>query len=393
MLVPLMESRRCRPLWNLAYRPFFLAGTVFALIAVMIWAGTLAGVSAPVPTGGMLAWHRHEMLYGFTAAIVGGFLLTAVQNWSGLPGLHGRSLQALFLIWLLGRAAWFLALPVEWLVVIEGGFLPLVTLALARPIVQRRLRNNYPIVVLVLVFTGCQWLTLAGFLRQDEPLQRQGVLAGLWLVAAMMTVLGGRVIPFFTQRGLGNMTASTPRPWLDRSCLVLSVTAALAMAAGFGQAPQWGLAVLFGCLFALHAARLLLWHDRRLWGIPLLWSLHLAYAWLAVATLGMALWHAGVNVSPSLVIHALTVGAMSGLMLAMMARVSLGHTGRPLSVPASVAAGFALLHLAALARVILPLLTPLAFSLSALCWCMALLLFVRHYLPILLQPRADGLPG
>lgn len=393
MLVQPIDSRPRQAVWALGFRPFFLGGSLFALLALLLWAGVVAGALAPTPPGGMLAWHRHEMLYGFAAAIIAGFLLTAVQNWSGIPGFSGRALQGLFLLWLLGRASWFLPLPGSLLVVVEGSFLPLVALALARPIVQRRLRNNYPIVGLVLLIAACQWLTLVGWLRQDELWQRRGVFAGLWLVAAMMTVLGGRVIPFFTRRGLGNMAPAPARPWLDRACLLLSVAVPLALASGLADTPRTGLAVLFGALFALHTARLALWHDPGLWRVPLLWSLHLAYAWIAIACLGMALWHAGVAFVPSLVTHALTVGAMSGLILAMMARVSLGHTGRPLQVPTSIAWAFALIQLAALARVVLPLFTPLGVSLSVVCWSLALLLFLRHYLPILLRPRVDGMPG
>ncbi|MGS7251100.1 NnrS family protein [Pseudomonas anuradhapurensis] len=393
MLVQPIDSRPRQAVWGLGFRPLFLGGSLFALLAVLLWAGVLAGVIAPTPAGGMLAWHRHEMLYGFAAAIVAGFLLTAVQNWSGIPGLRGRPLQGLFLLWLLGRASWFVALPGSLLVLIEGSFLPLVALALARPIVQRRLRNNYPILGLVLLIAACQWLTLAGWLRQDELWQRRGVFAGLWLVAVMMTMLGGRVIPFFTRRGLGNMTPAPARPWQDRACLLLSVAVPLAFVAGLADTPNIGLALLFGTLFALQATRLLQWHDRGLWRVPLLWSLHLAYAWLAIACLGMALWHAGVALNPSLVTHALTVGAMSGLILAMMARVSLGHTGRPLQVPKRVAWAFALMQLVTLARVLLAVFTPLGVSLAALCWSLALLLFLQHYLPILLRPRADGMPG
>ena len=393
MLVQPIDSRPRQAVWGLGFRPFFLGGSLFALLALLLWAGVLAGALAPTPAGGMLAWHRHEMLFGFAAAIIAGFLLTAVQNWSGIPGLSGRALQGLFMLWLLGRASWFLPLPGSLLVMVEGSFLPLVALALARPIVQRRLRNNYPIVGLVVLIAACQWLTLAGWLRQDELWQRRGVFAGLWLVAAMMTVLGGRVIPMFTRRGLGNMSAAPPRPWLDRACLLLSVAVPLTFATGLGDSPHTGLAVLFFALFAVHAARLVLWHDRGLWRVPLLWSLHLAYAWIALACLGMALWHAGMAVNPSLVTHALTVGAMAGLMLAMMARVSLGHTGRPLQVPASIAWAFALMQMASVARVIVPLFTPLGVSLAALCWSLALLLFLRHYLPILLRPRVDGMPG
>ena len=393
MLVQPIASRPRQAVWGLGFRPFFLGGSLFALVALLLWVGVLTGALAPDPPGGMLAWHRHEMLYGFAAAVIAGFLLTAVQNWSGIPGLSGRALQGVFLLWLLGRASWFLPLPGGLLVLIEGSFLPLVALSLARPIVQRRLRNNYPIVGLVMLIAACQWLTLAGWLRQDELWQRRGVFAGLWLVAAMMTVLGGRVIPFFTRRGLGNMSAAPARPWLDRACLVFSVAVPLAFASGLADTPRASLAVLFFALFTLHSARLVLWHDRGLWHVPLLWSLHLAYAWIALACLGMALWHAGVALNPSLVTHALTVGAMTGLILAMMARVSLGHTGRPLQVPTSIAWAFALMQLATLARVILPLFTSLGVSVSALCWSLALLLFLRHYLPILLRPRADGMPG
>ena len=392
MLVQPIASRPRQAVWGLGFRPFFLGGSLFALVALLLWVGVLTGALAPDPPGGMLAWHRHEMLYGFAAAVIAGFLLTAVQNWSGIPGLSGRALQGVFLLWLLGRASWFLPLPGGLLVLIEGSFLPLVALSLARPIVQRRLRNNYPIVGLVMLIAACQWLTLAGWLRQDELWQRRGVFAGLWLVAAMMTVLGGRVIPFFTRRGLGNMSAAPARPWLDRACLVFSVAVPLAFASGLADTPRASLAVLFFALFTLHSARLVLWHDRGLWHVPLLWSLHLAYAWIALACLGMALWHAGVALNPSLVTHALTVGAMTGLILAMMARVSLGHTGRPLQVPTSMAWAFALMQLATLARVVLPLFSSLGVSLSALCWCLALLLFLRHYLPILLQPRTDGMP-
>ena len=393
MLVQPIASRPRQAVWGLGFRPFFLGGSLFALVALLLWVGVLTGALAPDPPGGMLAWHRHEMLYGFAAAVIAGFLLTAVQNWSGIPGLSGRALQGVFLLWLLGRASWFLPLPGGLLVLIEGSFLPLVALSLARPIVQRRLRNNYPIVGLVMLIAACQWLTLAGWLRQDELWQRRGVFAGLWLVAAMMTVLGGRVIPFFTRRGLGNMSAAPARPWLDRACLVFSVAVPLAFASGLADTPRASLAVLFFALFTLHSARLVLWHDRGLWHVPLLWSLHLAYAWIALACLGMALWHAGVALNPSLVTHALTVGAMTGLILAMMARVSLGHTGRPLQVPTSMVWAFALMQLATLARVVLPLFSSLGVSLSALCWCLALLLFLRHYLPILLQPRTDGMPG
>ncbi|QXI36530.1 NnrS family protein [Pseudomonas xantholysinigenes] len=393
MLVQPVTARPRQALWALGFRPFFLGGSLFALLALLLWAGVLVGALQPNPPGGMLAWHRHEMLFGFAAAIIAGFLLTAVQNWSGIPGLGGRPLQGLFLLWLLGRASWFLLLPAWLILLIQGAFLPLVALALARPIIRRRLRNNYPIVILVLLIGACQWLTLAGWLTQNETWQRRGVLAGLWLVAAMMSVLGGRVIPFFTRRGLGNLSPTPARPWLDRACLACSVALPLSYVVGLNDRPQPPMALLFAALALLHGARLVLWHDRGLWRVPLLWSLHLAYAWLIPACLGLALWHAGVAINPSLATHALTVGAMTGLIVAMMARVSLGHTGRPLQVPRSIGWAFALIQLAALARVLVVPFTSLALELSVLLGSGALLIFLWHYLPILTRPRVDGMPG
>ena len=393
MLIQPITARPRQVLWALGFRPFFLGGSLFAFLALLLWAGTLTGTLQLSPSGGMLAWHRHEMLYGFAAAIVAGFLLTAVQNWSGIPGLSGRPLVGLFLLWLLARASWFLPLPPTLLILLQGAFLPLVAVALARPIIQRRLRNNYPIVVLILLLSACQWLTLAGWLTHDERWQRRGVLAGLWLVAAMMSVIGGRVIPFFTRRGLGNMAPAPTRPWLDRTCLAASVALPVSYLAGANDTPQPLMALLFGALAMLHGIRLVLWHDRGIWRVPLLWSLHLAYAWLVPACLGLALWHAGVDINPSLAAHALTVGAMTGLIVAMMARVSLGHTGRPLQVPRSIGWAFALIQLTALARVALVPFTSLGLGLSVLLGCAAFLLFLWHYLPILMRPRVDGMPG
>ncbi|WP_194790819.1 NnrS family protein [Pseudomonas sp. UFMG81] len=393
MLVQPVTARPRQPVWALGFRPFFLGGSIFALLALLLWAGVLTGVLQPAPPGGMLAWHRHEMLFGFAVAIVAGFLLTAVQNWSGIPGLSGRPLKGLFLLWLLGRASWFLPLPAWLLMTLHGAFLPLVALALARPIIQRRLHNNYPIVVLVLLLASCQWLTLAGWSTQNELLQRRGVLAGLWLIAAMMSVIGGRVIPFFTRRGLGEMSPSAAHPWLDRACLLGSVAVPLSYVTGLNDMPRPFMALLFAALALLHAARLVLWHDHRLWRLPLLWSLHLAYAWLVPACLGLALWHAGVALNPSLAAHALSVGAMTGLVVAMMARVSLGHTGRPLQVPRCIGWAFALIQLAAVARVAVAPFAPLGLGLSVLLASAGMLLFLWHYLPILLRARVDGMPG
>ena len=210
----------------------------------------------------------------------------------------------------------------------------------------------------------------------------------------MMTLIGGRVIPFFTARGLGLASQAPARPWLMWSLLGGSLAIAATIAAGLGQVPSPWLAPLFLAVAVLHGLRLWHWRDRGIWRVPLLWSLHLAYAWLVLACLGMALWHAGLlgNASPPL--HALTVGSMAGLILAMLARVSLGHTGRPLVLPRGMAAGFILLNVAALARVLLVEVWPaLSLWLAMLCWAAALLIYLGLYAPMLCRPRVDGHPG
>jgi uncharacterized protein involved in response to NO len=168
-----------------------------------------------------------------------------------------------------------------------------------------------------------------------------------------MSVSGGRVIPFFIQRGLNRPTASAAQPWLFKGLLLGGMLAALSFAAGLDNVPNRWLAVLFGLMGRLHLLRLWRWHDRGIWRVPLLWSLYLAYAWLVVAALAMALWHAGLILQQSLATHSLAVGGIGGLILAMIARVSLGHTGRPLQPSKVIALEFALLSMGAVCRVLL----------------------------------------
>lgn len=378
------------PVWRLGFRPFFLAGALFALLAVALWAAVLHGAPGLAMPGGLLAWHRHEMPFGFGLAIIAGFLLTAVQNWTGRPGLSGWPLISLFGVWLAARLAWFVPVPLAVLIGLQLTFIGLFIAQMARQLIAARQRNNYPILLVLSLLALCQSLTLAGLAMGDDSVQRQGALAALWLIAVMLSLIGGRVIPFFTQRGLGRVEAFAAHPWLDRLLLVCGVLVAALFASGHNLQAQPWLAAPFIVLSVLHGLRLWRWHLRGIWGVPLLWSLHLGYAWLLVASLGMAAWHLGWLAQPSLASHALAVGAMGGLILAMMARVSLGHTGRALQPPKAMAWAFGLLNLGALIRVA-------AGSgwlwLAAVCWGVAFVLFAWYYAPMLCQARVDGHPG
>jgi len=381
------------PLLRLGFRPFFLLGMVLAALAIPLWMWAFSGGSFPLPQGGWLAWHRHELVFGFAGAIISGFLLTAVQTWTGQPSVSGRPLGLLVGLWLLGRVSWWLPSPAL-LLAFNVLFLLAVAVVMGRLLWAVRQQRNYPIVLVLLLLACADALTLLGVTQFNDGWQRQGSLAAVWMVVAMMTLIGGRVIPFFTQRGLMRVEAVQPWPWLDWALLGGAVLAGVLTSLGWLLLPSlWagGLLLLLGIG---HAIRLCRWFDRGLLNVPLLWSLHLAYAWLVVGCVALALWHWGAPISSSQALHALTVGSVGGLILAMLARVSLGHTGRPLTLPGGFAVAFMLLNLAALVRVVgVSFAYQPALWFAALCWTLACAHYLYSYGPMLCRTRADGHPG
>ena len=383
------------PMWRLAFRPFFLAGSFFAMLAIPLWVATWTGIWPGFqPTGGWLSWHRHEMLFGFAMAIVAGFLLTAGQTWTGQPGVSGKKLMVLAGVWLLARLGWLFGLPLALMIPLDLMFLFGLTGLMVRMLWVVRQKRNYPIIAVLTLMISANVMVLCGIALSDDGLQRQGTLAGLWLVATLMSIIGGRVIPFFTQRGLGHTTAVKPLGWLDVALLVGSGLIAVFYAAGVALQQNLLLGVLFLAIAAGHLLRLVRWHDAAIWRVPLLWSLHLAMLWLVVAAAGLALWNFGLLDSSSPSLHALSVGSMSGLILAMIARVTLGHTGRSLALPSGIIGAFVLLNLGAASRVFLSGQWPLmGLWLAAICWAVAFALYIWRYAPMLVSARVDGNPG
>lgn len=383
------------PVWRLAFRPFFLAGSLFAMLAIPLWIAAWTGLWPGFqPTGGWLAWHRHEMLFGFAMAIVAGFLLTAGQTWTGQPGVSGNRLMVLAGVWLLARLGWLFGMPVAVLIPLDLLFLLGVTGLMARMLWVVKQKRNYPIIAVLSLMIGADVLVLCGVALGDDGLQRQGVLAGLWLVAALMAIIGGRVIPFFTQRGLGRTEAVKPWVWLDVGLLVSTGLIAVLYAAGVALQQNLLIGVLFLAIAAGHLLRLVRWYDKGIWQVPLLWSLHLAMLWLVVAAAGLALWNFGLLNSSSPALHALSVGSMSGLILAMIARVTLGHTGRPLELPSGIVGAFVLFNLGAASRVFMSDQWPvMGLWLAAICWALAFALYAWRYAPMLVAARVDGHPG
>lgn len=358
------------------FRPFFLLAAWYGVLAVLLWLAQYLGLftwrTGLVP----MLWHGHEMLFGFTTAVVAGFLLTAVPNWTGRPTPVGAPLGALVALWLLGRVATLTDLvPVGLAAGLDLAFLPALALALAGPLVRARKFSNLvflPILTVFAVGNGLVWSQALGW-SATAPL---GLDIGLFCALMMIAVIGGRVIPFFIRAALPE-SPTRSWPWVDRLALWSLPLAILAPPLAWVAA-------------GAHAVRLIGWHDRRLWRVPLLWVLYLGYAWLPV---GLALRASGVG--PFAALHALTAGCIGMLILGMMARVALGHTGRILRAPTLVAVAFGLVALAACLRTFGPLLAPgtIWVIASGLLWGLAFSLYGWVYFPILTRPRVDGKPG
>lgn len=388
------------PFLSYAFRPFFLLAGAFAVLAMGQWLLVLAGHPWPAAGSFSTLWHAHEMSLGFAGAVVAGFLLTAVATWTGRPPVQGGWLLLLALAWLAGRGAMLFAeaLPAGIVATLDLAFPVSLALLATREIVAGRSRRNYGVLALAWLLVGLTLLYHAaalGFLPESADRDVERVVAWLLVhvLVVLVAVIGGRVIPAFTtnwlkQRGVTRLPKALP--WLERVILPLTVVAGLSQA----LFPEGALTAL-ACLLAglCHARRLAGWRGLATRAEPLLLVLHVAYAWLAIGFLLLAATAAGARLPGSAALHALTVGAVAGMILGMMTRVALGHTGRMLIAARSTVLAYLLLGLATLARVFGPAVEPLAstaFLWSGALWMAAFTLFLWTYLPILLGPRADA---
>ncbi len=390
------------PAFALGFRPFFLAAAVFAVLAIAVWMADTLGAALPTvvdPGLSPMAWHGHEMIYGYAMAVVAGFLLTASRNWTGRQTLHGWPLFGLCLIWALARllpfvpAAWALpAMAVSDLVFDAG-----IMLAVLRPILAARLWPQIGLwSKLVFLLLGNLAFYLGAFDRLEDG-GRIGLFIGLYLILSLILTLARRLLPFFIERtvAMDGGEAFTPRNerWLDVTVIFLML--GLMIADVFIGQPVLT-ALLAAALAGLHGRRLAAWHHPIVWRHPLLWVLFLAYAWIIAGFTLFAL----TPFAPGwrmLAIHAFAYGGIGLMTLGMMARVSLGHTGRDIHrPPAGLRQAFALLVIGTICRVALPVFTgetTLWIVASQIAWIVAFAIFVRDTLPILTRPRIDGRPG
>lgn len=357
-----------------------------------------------------MIWHAHEMIYGYSLAVIAGFLLTAIKNWTGLQTLNGYPLGLLFLLWASAR---FLPLfgdsvSIEMIAFVDLLFGACLTIAAAYPILQVKLWRNVGIVLILLLLLTGNIIFYLGVLGIVPEGIHWGLYFGLYLILTLIFVMTRRVMPMFIQNGVEYPVKLINRNWLDKFSLVLFIvywlTDLFAPATLLPDTIIQSLALkgqitalLAIMLFVLHSIRLFGWYTPGIWNKPLLWILFLAYASMTFAFALKALsWF--FNLPPSLAIHAFTIGGIGMITIGMMARVALGHTGRNVFDPPRILFWmFILLFLGAVFRVILPLLTTSYYSLwiglSQVLWITSFLMFFFTYFSVLIRQRPDGAPG
>jgi uncharacterized protein involved in response to NO len=372
-------------LWDLGFRPFYLLASSFSALSVALWALQFSGLVPYAYLQGPM-WHAHEMLFGFTLAVVTGFLLTAGQNWSGQPTPKGAYLAALAILWVAGRV--LVHLPWGWLAALVNVAFPLsVALALGIPLFRARNRRNYFFVVLLLVMGLAQFgvhLNALGVLRMPGW---AGIALAMDVMLFVLSVMGGRVIPMFTNNAIPGAKAIR-NPWVEK--LALGSILMIGLADSLHVTGTW-LAVLAALAMLAHLIRLWLWQPWKTLNTPLVWVLHGAYAWL-VLHLAFRAMAAMDWISASAPTHALTAGAIGSMVIGMMTRTALGHTGRKLVAGAAEVTCYALIAAAAVIRVFVPFLNPgwltYAVVVSALMWSASFALYTWKYWPVLSR---DGL--
>ncbi|MFC3679417.1 NnrS family protein [Bacterioplanoides pacificum] len=390
-----IQSCLQQPLLELAFRPFFLLAAALSVMALLAWAAVLNGITGWQPALlSPLLWHIHEMLFGFALTVACAFLLTAVQTWTGQRSMHGAMLLVLIIVWLVIR---FLVWQPWW------GFSPLLfTLVMTLQLSWWALmigffgwllwrsgsRRNYQFIVMLLMIAALHLVFLA--LAQGDYLNQALHLSHsvLMFFSVMISVIAGRVIPMFTRNGcrMAGISARVEEtPAINRALMLLLPPTAVCFLCSYWWPLNTLTAVLLFVVGGLHLLRNMYWAPLATLTQPLLWSLQLSYFCLGLSfvMLGVSLISDVLPFSSAL--HLLTLGTLGGMILAMISRVSLGHTGRPLQVSNWIRAAFLLIFCAAAFRLILPLAgyALSGWNLAVVCWCLAFSLFLYRYFPVL----------
>lgn len=379
------------PFLSYSFRPFFLLNALFALAIVIVWVLVLQGKGpATLPANTML-WHGHEMLVGFAMATIAGFILTAVATWTGRAPVNGWPLALLVFAWLAGRAAMMLSgvMPAWLVALLDMAFPLLFSFFAAREIIAAGNRRNFPIVGITLLLAMLNLVYHLGAMQLLPEGDRLAVYLLIHTILLLITVIAGRVVPNFTANWLrtrGATSLPVNNVLVDRATILVTVAVGIG-ASTAATSPVTGVLALVAA--ALHAIRLSRWCGLATVDEPLLFVLHVAYAWLPIgyAMTGCVVF--GWIFVPTAALHVLTMGAIGGMIFAMTTRVPLGHTGRPLTASRLTALAYLMLMLAVLTRVVGPLVSPDYLSTvqwSASGWVIAFAIFAWVYWPVLTRP-------
>jgi len=379
------------PLFSIGFRPFFLLASLFALVSMGWWSMIFGGgTSAEKYYGGVL-WHSHEMIFGYTGAVIAGFLLTAVGNWTGMVTLKGRLLAAFALLWLLGRLPTLIPsiLPDVFIFLVDISFFPLLAIVIAPRIIKANKHKSLAFVVLLLVLTVSNLLIHLESMGITATGAVVGIKIALGAVITMIVLIAGRVFPFFTERALQGVEP-VRRPALDILC-TLMVAGLFLFESFWSHSKTAGIVAIVVAI--LNSVRLAGWYSGGVARVPMLWILYLGYLWIILGLIFMGL--SFFAILPGFAAtHSFTVGGIGVITLGMMARVSQGHTGRIIIAVKPTIIAFVLINIAAVARVILPLLIPeqtlIWIQISSGLWMGAFGLFLYVYYPILIAPRYRG---
>jgi uncharacterized protein involved in response to NO len=383
-------------LFHLGFRPFFLGAAFFAILSMTVW---IASYIMPTPLAiesiSAMQWHAHEMLYGYSLAVIAGFLLTAVKNWTGLQTLHGKPLLGLFATWAMAR---LLMLSGTSMIAVAAFFDLLFGLllmaAVAHPIIKVRQWRQLAILSKLMIMIAGNCLFYLGAMGYMENVVHLSLYGALYLIISLIMLVGRRVIPFFIERGVRETVKLPQYRWLDISILLLFVLFFInELFMRNAELTLFTASLLFVC----NGFRLINWHTPGIWQTPLLWGLYLSF-WLINAGFLLMAIHYWLSIPSILTVHLFTIGGVGLMSLSMMARVALGHTGRNIGQPPKlITYALAILVLSVLSRVVLPMIDMDHYlwwvTLSSLCWITSFALFLVVYTPILLRPRPDGQPG
>ncbi len=383
-------------LFNLGFRPFFSGASIFAAITMAYWLNIYLG-GRPLNIVGLspFQWHAHEMIYGYSLAVIAGFLLTAVKNWTGQHMPQGATLVGIFSLWLAARVTLLVdAISIEIAAFFDLAFILTLIVAIARPIIITKQWRQLAILSKLVLLGSGNLLFYLGAMGYSESGIHLAIYGGLYLVIGLILTIGRRVIPFFVERGVGYPVQLYNSRWIDVSSLLFFLT--FFVSELFLQLP-WLSRLAAGAMFVITTARIIGWYTPGIWKIPLLWSLYIALGFIDLGFILFAT-QQWTSISPYLAIHAFAVGGIGVITMGMMARVSIGHTGRDLhSLPWLVPYCFALLVLGAVFRVLLPAIFEqhyaLWIALSGGCWILGFTLFAFAILPILSRQRPDKTYG